>query len=84
LAGTGTFDRIGDVRRDGVGDRAGKLALQPGCRSEMMEKVGVRPADLARDGLQGHCLRPLLDQQLARCRKRGGPAFFGGEAGPSY
>ena len=66
------------LRGDRIGDRPGKLALQPGGRAEMMEQIGVGAADLRRDRLQRHRLRPLVEQQLARGVECGGAAFFRG------
>jgi hypothetical protein len=50
----------------------------------MVQQIGVRPADLRRDGLERYGLGPLCQEQLARRGKRGGPTFFGAEAGSSY
>ena len=50
----------------------------------MVEQVGVRPADLRRDGLERHRLWALLEQQPARRGKSGGTAFFRREARSSY
>ena len=66
LPGAGALDRLGDAGGDRIGDRARKLALKPGGRAEMMEQIGVGPADLRRDRLQGHGRRALGEQQLAR------------------
>ena len=46
----------------------------------MMEQVGVGSADLRRDRLERHGLRPLLEQQLAGRVEGGRAAFFGAEA----
>ena len=66
------------------GDRARKLALKSGGRAEMMEQIGVGPADLRGDRLQASPPRAIGEQQLARGLERGGPAFFRAQAGPSY
>ncbi len=50
----------------------------------MMEKIGMRPADLRRDGLQGHGLRALLKQQRSRGFQCGGAALFGVQAFAAY
>ena len=78
------FDRLGDAAGDAIGDRSGKLRLKPGGRSEMVQQIGVRPADLGRDRLQRDRLRTLLQQQLARSLQRGGPAFFRVQAFAAY
>ena len=67
LAGPRALDRFGDAGRDRIGDRAGKLALKPGGRAEMMEQIGVGPADLRRDGLQRH-RRRAVGRGAARAR----------------
>ena len=84
LARAGALDGFGDAAVHRVRDRFGKLPLQPGGRTEVVEQIGVRPADLSRDRLQGHGLRPLRDQQLARRGQRGRATFFRGQAGSSY
>ena len=84
FAGACAFDGIGDAPIHRIRDRLGELALQPGRRAEMMQEIGVGPADLCGDRLERHRLRPLLNQQLARCGERGRAAFFRGEAGSSY
>src|SRR5687768_17192204 len=45
LVRTRTLDADRYRRRDLLGDRARKLRLEAGCRSEMMEDVGMRSAD---------------------------------------
>jgi hypothetical protein len=50
----------------------------------MVQQVGVRAPDPARDGLQCDCRRPIAEQQLARRFERGGTAFFRAEATTSY
>ena len=50
----------------------------------MVEQIGVGPADLRRDRLQGHRLRSVGEQQLARGLERGGAAFFGAQAFAAY
>jgi len=50
----------------------------------MMEEIGVRPPNFGSHRLERDRLWTLCEQQLARCGKRGGTAFFGGEAGSSY
>ena len=67
-----------------IGDRAAKLALKFGCRAEMMEQVGVGPADLGGDGLQRHGRGPLGQEELPRGFERGGAAFFRAQARPLY
>jgi hypothetical protein len=84
LTSARSFDSLGDAAVDGIRDRPRQLALKAGCGSEMMEKIGVRAADLRRDSLERHGLRATIDQQLARRGQGGGAAFFGGQAGSSY
>ena len=84
LAGAGALDRFGNALVDRIRDRLRKLALKPGGGAEMVEQVGVGAADLRGDRLQGHRLRPLVEQQLARRGEGGGAAFFGGQARTSY
>ena len=48
LAGAGALDGFGDAAVDRVGDRLGELALKSRGRAEMVEQVGVGPADLRR------------------------------------
>jgi hypothetical protein len=84
LTGACAFDCIGDALRDRIGDRAGELALEAGRLAEMVKQIGVSPADLGGDRLQGHGLRPLFNQQPARRGERRGAALFGTEAGSSY
>ena len=84
FTGACAFDRFGDALCNGVGDRPRELALEPGGGAEMMKQIGVSPADLRSDRLQGHGLRPPLNQQLARGGERQGTALFGAEAGTSY
>ena len=84
FAGTRTLHRIGNAGDDRIRDGAGKLRLQARGRSEMMEQVGVGPADLGRNGFQRDRLRTLLEQKFARRGEGGGTAFFRGEARASY
>jgi hypothetical protein len=62
LAGASALDRLGDAGGDRIGDRAGKLALEPGGGAEMVEQIGVGAADLSGYGLQGDRLRALREQ----------------------
>jgi len=80
----GPLDRLGDARRHRVRDRLGKRALKPGGRAEVVEQIGVGAANLCRDRLERHPLRPLLEQQLARRGKRGRATLFRAEACSSY
>ena len=66
FAAAALADRFGDRGRDCVGDIFGQGAMQPGDAAEMVEKVGVGPADLGGDRLQCHRRNPLVAQQLAR------------------
>lgn len=84
LSGAGPFDCIGDTAVDRIGDGFRKLALKSGGGPEMVEQVRMGPSDLAGDSLQRHGLRALFNEELARRAKRGGAAFFRGEAGSSY
>ena len=84
LAGPRALDRVGDIRRDRIRDRPRKLALKACSRAEMVEQIGMGSADLGRNGLERNRLWPLIDQQFARRRERGGAAFFRGQARPSY
>jgi hypothetical protein len=43
----------------------------------MVEQIGMGAPDARTDRLQCHSLRPGLDQQFARCLKRGKAACFG-------
>ena len=67
-----SLHRLGDARSHRIGDRARKRALEARRRSEMMEEVGVSPADFGGDRLQGHRLRPGGEQQAASGLDRGG------------
>ncbi len=78
------FDRLGDATGDATGNRSGKLRLQPGGGSEMVQQVRVRASDLGSDRLQRDRLRTLLQQQLARSLQRGGPAFLRVKASTAY
>jgi hypothetical protein len=69
---------------DRIGDRLGKLALQSGSGAEMVEEIGVGPADLGRDRLERDRLRSLFEQQLPGGRESDGAAFFRAKAGSSY
>ena len=62
LPRTGVLDSVGDALRDRIGDRSRKIALEAGRRAEVVEQIGMGPADLGRDRLQGYRLRALLDQ----------------------
>ena len=84
LADAGAFDGLGDAPGDAVRDGSGKLRLEPGGRAEMVEQVGVGPADLRGDGLERDGLWALLEQQLARGFERDGAALFGVEAFRAY
>ena len=48
LAAAGAHDRFGDRGRDRSADRPRQLRLQPRRRAEMVEQIGVGPADLGR------------------------------------
>jgi hypothetical protein len=50
----------------------------------MMEKVGMRAADLGRHRLQRDGLRSSFKKDQPRCLERGGPALFGVEAFSTY
>ena len=84
LSGARTFNRIGDAAVDRVGDGFRKRALETSSRPEMVEKIGVSPANFAGDSLQGYGLWTLLEKQLARSSKCGRTAFFRAEACSSY
>ena len=74
---SGTADGFRDAVGNPVGDGARELCLKASGRSEVMEQVCVGTPDLRSDGLQGHRLRALFEQQQScrfECR---GPAFFG-------
>ena len=58
--------------------------LHAGGRTEVVEQIGVGPADFGGDGFQRDRLWALLDQQAASRLKRGGPAFPGVEAFATY
>jgi hypothetical protein len=62
LPRTGALDRVGDALSDRISDRSGKIALEPGGRTEMVEQIGMGATNLARDRLQSYRLRALLDQ----------------------
>ncbi len=84
FTGAGAIDGLGDTAVDRVGDGLCKFALEARRRAEMVKQVGVSAADFCSHCLEGHGLGALLDQQSARRGKRGGTAFFGGEARSSY
>jgi hypothetical protein len=50
----------------------------------MVQEISVGPADFARNRLECHGLRPLLDQQAPGRFQRGGTAFFGVQAFTGY
>ena len=78
------LDRLGDPVRDVARDRPRQLRLEARRRAEMMKEIGMSPADLTRDRLQRHRLRPLLDQQPASGVERDGTALFGVQALAAY
>ena len=80
LAAAALADRFGDRCRDGRGNILGQCAVEPGDAAEMVEQVGVGPADLGGDGLQGHGRNAFVAQQLARRGHRCGAAFVGRKA----
>ena len=51
FSSSGSFDRVGNVLRDRIGDGPRKLALEARRRPEMMEKIGVSPSNVGGDGL---------------------------------
>jgi len=67
LAGACPLNGIGDAGSDRIRDRAREFALQASRRSKMVEKVGMRSANLRGDRLQRHGLGSLLEQEPA-CR----------------
>lgn len=89
LAGVGLvqpspLDGIGDAGCNALGDGPDELRLQAGCRSEMVEQIGMRPPDLRRHRFQRDRLRALFKEQAARGFERGGPALFGVKAFAAY
>jgi len=84
LAGASFFDCRCDLAVHAVGHEACKLRLKPGCRTEMVEQVGVRLVDLGSDCLERDSLRSTFDQDSACRLERGGTAFFRAEAFASY
>ena len=69
------MDRIGDRRADADRDILGQRAVEAGDRAEMVEQIGVSPADPRRDRLQGDRRDAFAGQQLARRRHRCRAAF---------
>ena len=84
FTGTGSFNRICDARRHGIGDRACKRTLKVGSGPEMVEQIGVGPSDLCRDRLQRHRLRPVGDEKPPSCVDRGRSAFLRAQSSASY
>jgi hypothetical protein len=80
----GALDGLADAGGDLLGERTGKLGLEPCGRAEVVEQIGVGLADPRRDRLEGHCLRASFDQQGARGVECGGPAFLRAKAFASY
>lgn len=84
LPGAGPLHGLGDAAVHRIGNRFGERSLKPGSRSEVVKQVGVGSTDFCSHGLQSHGLRSLVEQQLARGRKRGRAAFLWGKASSSY
>jgi len=66
LARARPLDRFGNAAVHRIGDRFCELALQAGCGAEMVEKICVCAVDFAGNGLQGHSLWALFEQQPPR------------------
>lgn len=79
----GAFDRFGDTRPYGFGERTGKLTLELGCRPKMMKNVRVRSADFGGDSLQCNRLRAVRDKQLPSGFNCGRSAFLWAQSFPS-
>lgn len=77
LTGARTRDCVHDSCRDGIANGAGKLALQASGRTEMVEQVRMRSADLCSDGLERDRLRAVREEKPARSFDREGAALFG-------
>jgi hypothetical protein len=67
-----------------VGHRPCQLSLEARGGTEMMQQVGVGPADFTGDRFQRHRLRPALEEDAARGVECGGPAFLRAQAFASY
>jgi len=75
-------DCIHERRRQVADHRAHQLRLQLARRAEMMEKVGVRHAEIVRHGLERDGVRSAPDQELACRSQRFAPGFIGRAAAP--
>lgn len=84
FAGTRPLDRSCNARRNRIGDRSSKLALEASGRAEMMKEVSMRPTDLGRDRFQGHGLGSVGEKQAPRRLNRGRAALFGAQSFSSY
>ncbi len=84
LVQPGALDRLSDLAGDPVSQRTGELHLKPRGRAKMMQQVGVGPADLGCNRLQGDGLRAPFDQEPPCRVERGGPAFLRVEAFSTY
>ena len=84
FAASGGLHRLADAGGDGLGQMRRQRLLQPGRRSEMVEKIGMGTIDPARHGLQRHGLRSRLDQQRARGLHGGAAALVGAKACAFY
>ena len=84
FAGAGELDGFGDAAVDRVRDRLGEFTLKSCRRAEVVKQIGVGAPDFPCDGLERDRLRPLFDQEFARCGERGGAALCRGQAGTSY
>ena len=84
LAAARALDNLSDAHRDSFGDRPRELRLQAGGRAEMMQQIGVSPADRCGHRLQRDRLWPPLEQDGARSLQSGKPAFLGAQALATY
>lgn len=82
--GTSPRHGFGNAPRHPLSNGTGELGLKPGRRPEMVEQVGVGPADLRRHCFQGDRLGTLFEQKLPGSFQCGGPALFGVEAFTAY
>ena len=84
FAGTGLLDLDRDQTGDRIGDRAGERALQPRGGAEMVEQIGMGAADAGGNGLQGHRLRALGEQERPGGVERGRAALLLAQAAAFY
>ena len=82
--GTGPFDGLCYAAGDSFRDRPREFGLKSRCRAEMVEQIGVSPANLRGDGFQRDCLWAVRHEEGPRRLKGGGPALFGVETFAPY